>query len=260
MKSASEDDFTEFEFVDIEHSEEQEKNPVEAEHDVSPRQSCIISKAERIVEYFDPEPGHKPKRVIKPSVLTSASSTRHISVFPAPKKTSLTDDSNEEKNVSAGKECTEDGGVSKMVVATREERKPEISREGPQGTVTLEGNGLYCCKNCGTHVSLERSVESRAFQVGKGHFAESKRGYLFTTATNLRALVPCHEFFTTGRYKISYVECLKCETQLGWKYLESENVVGKAKIGKFCLRLSLLSFKAWIQYACRNQAWRSKLE
>jgi len=246
MKSASEDDFTEFEFVDIEHSEDNDS----VEPASPPRQPTVISDAKRIVEYFDPKPGHQPKRVFKQSTLTSDSSTHHISVSPSPRTLPLVEEPKEEETFAINKETVainkdNTEGVSRnKAVASRDERKPKVLKQRPQGTVTLEGNDLYCCKKCGTHVSSESNVESRAFQVGHGHFAESKRGYLFTTATNLRALVPCHENFTTGRYKISYVECLKCETQLGWKYLDSESVVGKAKISKFCLRLSLLSYKS----------------
>lgn len=246
MNSASEDEFTEFEFVDIEHSEESDGNSNSAvkEPVISPRTSFVVSNTKKTVEHFDPDPGHPPTGFVSPSTLTSALSKDNVSVLPCPRITEPRKENKTElKNVTVSNENSATV-VKDKTLTTSKDARPKVSSVGPQGTQTLDGNDFYCCKKCGTHVSLESDVESRAFQVGHGHFSESKRGYLFTTTINLRALVPCHENFTTGRYKISYVECMKCETQLGWKYLESENLVGKAKINKFCLRLSLLSRRA----------------
>jgi len=245
MTSASDDDFSEFEFVDIERSEESEKDSKSAvkEPDIPSRTSFLISDTKKIVKQSDAKSGHSPTGLVTPSTLPTALPTNNASVLPSPRTPQTSrEPKKEEENATISKENSA-GAVKDKTLNISKTSKPQVSKVGPQGTQTLSGD-LYCCKKCGTHISLESDVESRAFQVGHGNFTESKRGYLFTTAINLRLLVPCHENFTTGRYKISYVECLNCETQLGWKYLESENVVGKAKINKFCLRLSFLSRQA----------------
>lgn len=217
MLCVSEDDFSEFEFIDIEQSEEDDQDRNSAT-EVSPMRSFVLSNAMRIVEYFDPEIGHPPTAA---DVLPNM--TPPIQDISVPEKP--------EEDVTAPEEV-----VRANVTA------PEgVGRAKADWPVVIEGKDIYSCKKCGTHISKEESIESKAFQVGQGPFAEAKRGYLFKTAVNLKALQPCPENFTTGRYKISYVECLKCEQQLGWKYLESEKLGGMAKIGKFCLKLSDLS-------------------
>jgi len=211
MIYVSEDDSTEFEFVDVEKSgAEDVQQDCNSATEVSPMRS-VLSK--RIVQYFDPEIGHPPTDAATPDVSPIEAHRIKDTVVPG----------NPEENVT----MPEVGTLT-----------PTIKSNCP---VVLEGKDIYSCKKCGTHISKEDSIESKAFQVGQGRFTESKRGYLFKTAVNLKALKPCHENFTTGRYEISYVVCLNCEAQLGWKYLESEKLAGMAKIGKFCLRLSDLS-------------------
>lgn len=211
MLCVSEEDFTEFEFVDIEKSETEynEQDNKNSASEVSPMRN-VLSK--RIVEYFDPEIGHPLTAARSPDV-SSNEAHRIKAIVPA----------NTEENVT----------VPDVVTLT-----PTIKSDCP---VFLEGKDIYSCKKCGTHISKEANIESKAFQVGQGPFTEAKRGYLFNTAVNLKALHPCNENFTTGRYEISYVVCLKCEQQLGWKYLKSEKMAGMVKIGKFCLKLSDLS-------------------
>merc|ERR1719336_2505579 len=89
-------------------------------------------------------------------------------------------------------------------------------------------------------VNLEKDVESRSYQVGQGTFTEKKRGYLFTHAVNLHEGQRKEETFTTGVYEVRYVSCKKCKTQMGWRYLKSDNELGVSKINKYCLGRYLL--------------------
>jgi len=106
----------------------------------------------------------------------------------------------------------------------------------------LDTTQAYCCKDCGTHIALENDVESRCYQVGQGTFSEKKRGFLFKNAYNLVLGATKTETFTTGSYNIAWVSCVKCQQQIGWKYLSTDNPNNTSKVGKFCLaRYSLVS-------------------
>jgi len=106
----------------------------------------------------------------------------------------------------------------------------------------LDVTQVYCCKDCGTHIALEPDVESRCYQVGQGAFSEKKRGYLFKNAYNIILGATKVENFTTGAYTIAWVSCVKCQQQIGWKYISADNPNNTSKVGKFCLaRYSLVS-------------------
>jgi len=106
----------------------------------------------------------------------------------------------------------------------------------------LDITQAYCCKDCGTHIALENDVESRCYQVGQGTFSEKKRGYLFKNGYNLVLGATKTENFTTGAYTIAWVSCVKCQLQIGWKYISADNPNNTSKVGKYCLaRYSLVS-------------------
>jgi len=106
----------------------------------------------------------------------------------------------------------------------------------------LDVTQAYCCKDCGTHIALESDVESRCYQVGQGAFSEKKRGFLFKNAYNLVLGTPKTETFTTGAYNIAWCSCVKCQQQIGWKYISADNSNNTSKVGKHCLaRYSLVS-------------------
>jgi len=106
----------------------------------------------------------------------------------------------------------------------------------------LDVTQAYCCKDCGTHIALESDVESRCYQVGQGSFSEKKRGYLFKNAYNILLGATKVENFTTGAYTIAWASCVKCQQQIGWKYISADNTNNSSKVGKHCLaRYSLMS-------------------
>jgi len=71
---------------------------------------------------------------------------------------------------------------------------------------------------------------------------KKKRGFLFSSTVNLTFGPTKTEVFTTGSYDISWVNCAKCDSSLGWKYLSSSNESNASKVGKYCLaRYSLTS-------------------
>jgi len=110
--------------------------------------------------------------------------------------------------------------------------------------VELDKAQAYACKSCGTHISKESEIESKNYQVGQGNFNENKRGFLFKKGYNLELAPIKIENFTTGSYTISWVSCLKCKNQIGWKYLGADNPSNSNKIGKYCLGRSNLTSPA----------------
>jgi len=104
----------------------------------------------------------------------------------------------------------------------------------------LDITQAYCCKDCGTHIALESDIESRCYQVGHGGFTEKKRGYLFKNACNLVLGERKTENFTTGAYIIAWVSCVKCQQQIGWKYISTDIQSNTSKVGKYCLSRYLL--------------------
>eukprot|EP00485_Elphidium_margaritaceum_P001568 CAMPEP_0202687656 /NCGR_PEP_ID=MMETSP1385-20130828/3318_1 /ASSEMBLY_ACC=CAM_ASM_000861 /TAXON_ID=933848 /ORGANISM="Elphidium margaritaceum" /LENGTH=282 /DNA_ID=CAMNT_0049342489 /DNA_START=131 /DNA_END=979 /DNA_ORIENTATION=+ len=108
--------------------------------------------------------------------------------------------------------------------------------------ICLDKSKSYACKECGTDIGLNDDIESKCYQVGQGQFTEKKRGYLFSNAVNMVLGTAKTENFTTGSYQISWTQCAKCQTQMGWKYVSADNPNNSAKVGKYCLaRHSLTS-------------------
>lgn len=190
-----------------------------------------------------PEPDPGPPKV----VLARAGHLLKLDLPPTELKKPLTP-SNTTVNTPTSMNNNEDDLLQKENEPPPEPTKPpgEKANDTPTQAMeiqleSLEYPDVYACKACGTHVSRETEVESKGFQVGEGPFTEAKRGYLFKTAVNLRKGPPRQEHFTTGIYTISYVDCFTCGIRFGWKYLGSEKPAGRAKIGKFCLKCSLLT-------------------
>jgi len=108
--------------------------------------------------------------------------------------------------------------------------------------ISLEKSKSFTCKECETDIALKEDIESKCYQVGQGQFTEKKRGYLFRNAVNTVLGATKTENFTTGSYQISWVSCVKCQTQMGWKYLSADSPNNSSKVGKYCLaRYSLSS-------------------
>ena len=110
--------------------------------------------------------------------------------------------------------------------------------------ISLDQTKAYCCGECGTDIGLHSDIESQCYQVGQGAFTEKKRGFLFKNAVNLKQGIIKTENFTTGSYQISWVNCIKCTQELGWKYINADNDANSSKVGKYCLsRYKLTSYK-----------------
>eukprot|EP01083_Nonionella_stella_P000381 1095_1 len=108
--------------------------------------------------------------------------------------------------------------------------------------MSLDKSKSFACKECGTDIGLKDDIESKCYQVGQGQFTEKKRGYLFQNAVNTVLGSSKTENFTTGSYQISWVQCAKCNTQMGWKYISADSPTNTSKVGKYCLaRYSLTS-------------------
>lgn len=93
----------------------------------------------------------------------------------------------------------------------------------------LEGT-VFCCRECGTHLSNEEQLMSSEFKGRNG-----SKAFLFHTAVNGR-LGPCEsKVLITGLHNIADVHCIMCDLTVGWKYLVAYEQSQKYKEGKYIL-------------------------
>ncbi|KIM76629.1 hypothetical protein PILCRDRAFT_826193 [Piloderma croceum F 1598] len=100
--------------------------------------------------------------------------------------------------------------------------------------VRLEGQGIYACSTCNTHLANVDSVVSRAFNGQHG------LAYLFDRVTNLIEGVPFDRDMTTGKHTVRDMFCCGCQNVVGWKYERAFENSQKYKEGKYILERSLL--------------------
>eukprot|EP01084_Bolivina_argentea_P062158 113654_1 len=96
----------------------------------------------------------------------------------------------------------------------------------------LDKSKSYSCKECNIDIALENDIESKNYTVKSGN----GRGYLFANGVNIFLSDAKTVKFTTGCYEIKQASCVKCSTQIGWKYISAKNILNNAKrVGKYCL-------------------------
>lgn len=100
--------------------------------------------------------------------------------------------------------------------------------------IYLEGERIYGCANCKTHLATIHSMMSRAFNGQHG------RAYLFETVVNVVEGEPIDRDMTTGKHTVRDISCCKCRTVLGWKYDRAYEPLQQYKEGKFILERNLL--------------------
>jgi len=98
----------------------------------------------------------------------------------------------------------------------------------------LNGERIYGCSTCKTHLATIHSMISRAFNGQHG------RAYLFDVVVNVIEGEPNDRPMTTGNHTVRDIYCCKCGTTLGWKYDKAYEPAQKYKEGKYILERNLL--------------------
>lgn len=93
----------------------------------------------------------------------------------------------------------------------------------------LEGEDIYCCSACHTHLTSVGELESTTFSAGK------YKATLFKSCINVILGPAENRQMTTGMHTVCDLYCIECESELGWKYLVAIEAMQKYKEGKFIL-------------------------
>jgi hypothetical protein len=93
----------------------------------------------------------------------------------------------------------------------------------------LEGEKVYICSGCGTHLSIGEDVVSKSFT---GKYGQA---YLFAKSINTQSGDPEERQLMTGLHTVADLHCINCKTYLGWKYFDAAEEKEQYKIGKCVL-------------------------
>ena len=100
----------------------------------------------------------------------------------------------------------------------------------------LEGDSIVKCKKCGIHLAYPRDIVSKVngsfSQLFQGH---TGRAYLYSKAYNLKIHDSTTRIMTTGLHVVQDVECISCQSILGWKYVKAYDADQKYKEGKWII-------------------------
>eukprot|EP00918_Siedleckia_nematoides_P019995 GHVU01042634.1.p2 GENE.GHVU01042634.1~~GHVU01042634.1.p2 ORF type:complete len:132 (+),score=16.04 GHVU01042634.1:411-806(+) len=106
---------------------------------------------------------------------------------------------------------------------------------GKLHVVTLSGKLVYCCKDCGIHLSPVENLVSTSFRGRTG------TAWLFCDVVNVSEGQFEDRWMTTGLHTIVDIYCNICFTNLGWRYEEAFDEAQKYKRGKYILEKALLT-------------------
>ncbi|KAI9117284.1 hypothetical protein K1719_011450 [Acacia pycnantha] len=95
--------------------------------------------------------------------------------------------------------------------------------------IDLEGD-FYSCKYCNMPLALANDVISESFYFRRG------KAYLFNNVVNVTFGDEHSRFMITGRYTIVEIFCVKCGSNVGWKYVSTQRQTEQYKVGKFILK------------------------
>ncbi|EAN32322.2 Yippee zinc-binding/DNA-binding /Mis18 centromere assembly family protein [Theileria parva strain Muguga] len=98
----------------------------------------------------------------------------------------------------------------------------------------LEGDDIYECIDCGSHLTTSKELVSTSFRGRTGV------AWLFTRVVNVSEGPFEERMMTTGQHTIVDIYCNDCGANLGWKYEEATEESQKYKKGKFILEKALL--------------------
>ncbi|CAO3596762.1 Yippee/Mis18 [Absidia repens] len=98
----------------------------------------------------------------------------------------------------------------------------------------LDGEVIYGCTKCKTHLSTGDALISQRFQGQHG------QAFLFRFVVNIIPGEEKERNMTTGVHVIQDISCCQCKTLLGWTYLKANDEENKYKEGKSILEKELL--------------------
>jgi hypothetical protein len=98
----------------------------------------------------------------------------------------------------------------------------------------LEGEKIFACNECNSHLSTKDDIVSRAFQGQHG------RAYLFNTVVNIFEGHNQDRQMTTGLHTVRDIFCNHCNRVLGWRYVKAYEAEQKYKEGKYILEKALM--------------------
>ncbi|KAL8737828.1 MAG: hypothetical protein Q9181_001319 [Wetmoreana brouardii] len=91
--------------------------------------------------------------------------------------------------------------------------------------VYLNGDKIFGCKNCKTHLASHDAIISRNFRGQHG------KAFLFNTVVNTTQSEAVERNMTTGRHQVRDVICKQCKETVGWKYDKAYEAAEKYKEG-----------------------------
>ncbi|GMM30634.1 Moh1 protein [Martiniozyma asiatica (nom. inval.)] len=94
-------------------------------------------------------------------------------------------------------------------------------------------NSVYRCE-CATDISSSESVISNQFT--------GKHGDALFVSHVCNVTLDDEEwrYMTSGRYGVSTIRCAQCGTDVGWKYVKSEDTSQTYKVGKYVIEKGIL--------------------
>ncbi|CCG83203.1 Putative uncharacterized protein [Taphrina deformans PYCC 5710] len=98
----------------------------------------------------------------------------------------------------------------------------------------LEGDKIYGCKKCRTHLAVPSDLIAKTFHGRHG------KAYLFDAVSNIKTAEQEERGMTTGRHLVRDISCRQCGTCVGWKYDKAYVEDQTYKEGKFILEYELL--------------------
>ncbi|XP_068637727.1 protein yippee-like [Aristolochia californica] len=114
-------------------------------------------------------------------------------------------------------------------------------------TVELEGR-IYSCKHCQTHLALYEEIVSKFFHCSHG------KAYLFSNVVNISVGDKEERIMMTGMHTVSDIFCVRCGSDVGWKYEAAHDESQKYKEGKFILERFKVSGSDGSNYSINHEA------
>ena len=105
--------------------------------------------------------------------------------------------------------------------------KSQSARRLNDSLVYLDGPGIYCCGECGTHLTSRDDIISKSFH---GHHG---RAFLLESCVNVKIGQAVKRRLLTGLHSVCDISCQRCDTLVGWTYQRAYELSQKYKEGKF---------------------------
>jgi hypothetical protein len=103
--------------------------------------------------------------------------------------------------------------------------------------VYLEGPVIYCCGECGTHLTTHDDIVSKSFHGRHG------RAYLLDSCVNVTIGRAEDRRLMTGLHSVCDIFCKRCNTLVGWTYKRAYESSQKYKEGKFIVEKIFLQLE-----------------